>query len=679
MERENTVCKTMKTREVSMKHKCIRKMAAARFSSATKRLKLQHRPYRSACEYIHKDDYVAAGEFFKLHIADTHWIDWNNSTCGNRGITMNPDYLLKLFGEICGDKTRDLRREMINHLLINSNYYGKKIVVSLIMNGIDIFDWLSKMAKDTTPLDEIGIFIMSDMLDIHTTVYRRNRLWSTLELKGATETSLIANSELLLVWVEPGRYCILREKHKDRIKPAQLTGHVTIDPTTNNLVYTPWNLSESEVRTAIDALDLTKVKREVIEISDEEKETKTIDLGRIEGYDQLHEMFVDRSPLHSDTEMDSDDEPIEWSRAETINDDLPKNLLIGTTEPLSTEPLTSSDLNISQSEACIGITEKPSQNIGDNELHGATGRISSEELEELRKELVISEDEPDTVLNKSGGSENMLSGATKSKRHTLEDAIWKESANEFLIVDDNILNMPDCTLSIKSLNDREIEIQLDPKPKQIGAPDQTESEKGTESDHEPEKELVNENKGVSDVQTEENEPDKLELEAGVKPKIKIGTGKPRKRTRRKAKSSSESNTPRYSMRIKPTSRRLSSGGCTLRAQCAVNYQENYDYRTGRSREKPKSTPIPPATLSAPTAERQAAQAVIKDPSLLGATPTRTIPVLVLHNNAAEDSDNTVVYDDVEVEGEDPTIPQADLAAQKEQLIPENREAQRKTM
>ena len=72
--------------------------------------------------------------------------------------------------------------------------------------------------------------------------------------------------------------------------------------------------------------------------------------------------------------------------------------------------------------------------------------------------------------------------------------------------------MPDCTLSIKSLSDREIEIQLNPKLKQISVPDPTGSEKGNESDHEPEKELVNENKELSDVRTEEMDPDKLEPE-----------------------------------------------------------------------------------------------------------------------------------------------------------------------
>ena len=59
----------------------------------------------------------------------------------------------------------------------------------------------------------------------------------------------------------------------------------------------------------------------------------------------------------------------------------------------------------------------------------------------------------------------MLKGTTETLNRTLEDAIWKESTSEFLIVDDSILNMPDCTLSIKSLSEREIEIKLDPKPK----------------------------------------------------------------------------------------------------------------------------------------------------------------------------------------------------------------------
>ena len=45
---------------------------------------------------------------------------------------------------------------------MNSNYYGRKIVVSLIMNNID---WLAKMSKDTPPLDEIGIFVLSNILD----------------------------------------------------------------------------------------------------------------------------------------------------------------------------------------------------------------------------------------------------------------------------------------------------------------------------------------------------------------------------------------------------------------------------------------------------------------------------------------------------------------------------------
>ena len=44
----------------------------------------------------------------------------------------------------------------------------------------------------------------------------------------------------------------------------------------------------------------------------------------------------------------------------------------------------------------------------------------------------------------------------------LEDAIWKENTKDFLIVSEDILAMPDCTLMIRSLSDRLIEIHVDP-------------------------------------------------------------------------------------------------------------------------------------------------------------------------------------------------------------------------
>ena len=562
---------------------------------------------------------------------------------------------------------------MINHLTINSSYYGKKIVVSLIMNSIDIFDWIAKMSKDSTPLDEIGIFIMSDMLDIHTTVYRRNRLWSTLELKGATENSLIANSDLLLIWVEPGRYCILREKRKDTIKPAHLTGHVTIDPLTNNLVYTPWNLSESEVRTSVDALDSSRVKRELIDPSKDEQETKTIELGHIVDYDQLWELFVDRSPLHSDTETESESDQLERPSDEFNLEDQSQSQLIGATADVpSPEPTTSNQTEAEQETLTDYKKDKDPQCAVDKQLTGATSEISNQELEILRSELEISEDESITGLNKTGGSDETLKGTTVTKTRTLEDALWKESTSEFLIVDDSILNMPDCTLSIKNLSDWEIEIKLDPKPTR------SDTSLPVDKDEETEKIQSSDTKEVPDsVHIEENEIPTKEAVVGAKPKIKIGTGKPKKRTRPKVKSSSESDTPRYSMWIKPTPRCLSTGGRTLRSQRAVNYQETYDYRTGRSREKPKNT-VPTAALSEPTAARQAAQAAIRDPSLLGTTPTRTIPVLVLHNNAADDSDNTVVYDNLEAEGEDlppptPTDPNPSTGNQDDKTTPEETE------
>ena len=93
------------------------------------------------------------------------------------------------------------------------------------------------------------------MLDICATVYRKHRLWSILELKAAMEESLLSNSELVLIWVDPGRFCILRKKRCALIKPPEFAGHVTVDP-------------EAEDRP----------------------------LGTIINYDELRELYLDKSP-----------------------------------------------------------------------------------------------------------------------------------------------------------------------------------------------------------------------------------------------------------------------------------------------------------------------------------------------------------------------------------------------
>ena len=50
----------------------------------------------------------------------------------------------------------------------------------------------------------------------------------------------------------------------------------------------------------------------------------------------------------------------------------------------------------------------------------------------------------------------------------------------------------------------------------------------------------------------------------------------------KSKSSSESDTPRYSMRAIPKLRRRAVSSRCLRQMAVVNYEEIYDYRTGKS-------------------------------------------------------------------------------------------------
>ena len=161
-------------------------------------------------------------------------------------------------------------------------------------------------------------------------------------------------------------------------------------------------------------------------------------------------------------------------------------------------------------------------------LHGATEELSQDDLEKLRKELELSDDNENTVPGSTGSGTKLVKGATCpqgcTQERTLEDAIWKESASEFLIVDDSVLNLPDCSLSIKSLSDREIEIQLDPRNNELRS-NQESAQESTEPT------LIDETGNVvtteSDNKEQEEPHGEMDVEHTelVKPKMKIGTGK----------------------------------------------------------------------------------------------------------------------------------------------------------
>ena len=412
-----------------------------------------------------------AKEFHKLNVAETRWIDWNNSMQGNRGITTNPDYILSIFLEICEDKDHDLHQEMVRHITMNMDYYGRRIIVPLIMQETDIIDWLQTVAKDTTPLDEIGLYVLCNMLDVHATMYRKHRLWSTLELKGANEDTLLANSELVFVWVDPGQFCVVRKKRSAPIKPPQFAGQVTVDPKTLQLVYTPWNVSQNEVEKAISKLDSKLVKREpIVQVqgdAEESAETQTEErtLGTIVNYEELRELYMERSPRKSDTETSSNDDDIDTKPVmdsdQEHDDDMQNEADHGVLPP-------SKDGTSNTTQNLTGTTESPVAKGSDTACLkvecGEIGKDTTEPGDKLTDVLDLKV--AMTIIKDTMARQEVTKAFTATDKrvsHTLEDAIWKENTKDFLIVSDDVLMMPDCTFMIRSLSDKEIEIHVDPK------------------------------------------------------------------------------------------------------------------------------------------------------------------------------------------------------------------------
>ena len=105
---------------------------------------------------------------------------------------------------------------------------------------------------------------------------------------------------------------------------------------------------------------------------------------------------MDRSPLHSDTDTDSETDQPELTGGESNTEDPSQTSLIGATANITNPELTTSvEPDPDQIGFHDSVTNKVPESNVEKELHGATSSISAKDLENLRRELVISDDELD--------------------------------------------------------------------------------------------------------------------------------------------------------------------------------------------------------------------------------------------------------------------------------------------
>ena len=128
--------------------------------------------------------------------------------CGNTHslLVMYNDFF-KIVGTLY-DRT-NLKKEAIEHIRANFNYYKRLTYKLLLKKKLDLVDWLAGMQSRDLPADVICIHACAEMLQIHISVDYTTCCWTTFELSDMHHDCLVELSDIHLVSRGACRYNLL--------------------------------------------------------------------------------------------------------------------------------------------------------------------------------------------------------------------------------------------------------------------------------------------------------------------------------------------------------------------------------------------------------------------------------------------------------------------------------------
>ena len=130
-----------------------------------------------------------------------YWIDLHRCFINSEP---NHNHVLELFGEFSGFEPSELRQRAVMILSSKTEipYWSHAGSVLLGLNFWSYSDWLDHMSKDSSPCDELMLYVLNRIHYRHTVVYTSNRIWTTVQADDKlTEVDLMSICDLHLVYL----------------------------------------------------------------------------------------------------------------------------------------------------------------------------------------------------------------------------------------------------------------------------------------------------------------------------------------------------------------------------------------------------------------------------------------------------------------------------------------------
>ena len=164
--------------------------------------------YVTDIEKFPSTDYLNKLELSSLKkmVSGKLWLDSRKFVSRQNNVIVNG--LFALFGLTLGKSASDIRAEACDFLLDADHVELRKLLRRCVNgSGRTYSKWIGKLASDTYPCDEFGLFLLSFVFKRHVIVVLMDKLWCTFKTGRMSTFEKICKADHVLVWMGDDRYC----------------------------------------------------------------------------------------------------------------------------------------------------------------------------------------------------------------------------------------------------------------------------------------------------------------------------------------------------------------------------------------------------------------------------------------------------------------------------------------
>ena len=155
--------------------------------------------------YLSSADAMTVPEFEQSKYCEEYSLDISNIEWGK---TSNDSHVFDIFSEFCvhRDSTK-ARLDMLQHIAANNQHYKWDGHAFFAMHEIYLDTQHQKMSYWGTKADELAIYTLSDMLQIHSFIVTKNRPWTTVDASvHGTDMEILHLYPVKLVYLGENRF-----------------------------------------------------------------------------------------------------------------------------------------------------------------------------------------------------------------------------------------------------------------------------------------------------------------------------------------------------------------------------------------------------------------------------------------------------------------------------------------